>query len=173
MDSQGYFLLDVNSKPAKPLTQGLPITFETGEKEIDLSDNKGMFQFNGAKKEVQTKEMPVTILVPNPRSMYSQQLSFASIAKTIMIMCTMGRRKQKVPLSNQEDMLDTHLANLTYLQEVDFKVQKEQCLYQLKEPIQSLVPNAKAFDSQGYNTQYPDSGKESNQSILRNITTQN
>lgn len=124
MDSTGYFLLDVNSKPAKPLTQGLPITYDTGEKEIDLSD-KGMFQFNGAKKEVQTKEMPVTILVPNPRSMYNQQLSFASIAKTIMTMCLMGRRKQKVPLVSQEDLLDAHLSRLNYLQEFDIKVQKE------------------------------------------------
>jgi hypothetical protein len=39
----GYFLIDTNSKPAKPLAQGLPLTYETGEKEIDLTDKGGMF----------------------------------------------------------------------------------------------------------------------------------
>jgi hypothetical protein len=28
--------------------------------------------------------MPLTILVPNPRNAYNQQLSFASVAKTII-----------------------------------------------------------------------------------------
>jgi hypothetical protein len=67
-DSQGYFLIDTLSQPAKPLTSGLPLTYETGE-EIDLSDKKGMFNFNN-RKEVVSKEMPVTILIPNPRIMY-------------------------------------------------------------------------------------------------------
>jgi hypothetical protein len=62
-------LIDTLSKPLKPLTHGLPLSYETGEKEIDLRDKKGMFNFN-PRKEVQIKEMPVTILVPNPRSMY-------------------------------------------------------------------------------------------------------
>jgi len=51
------------------LAQGVPLTYDTGEKEIDLTDKGGMFQFN-PKKEIQTKEMPVAILVPNPRNMY-------------------------------------------------------------------------------------------------------
>jgi len=68
-DPVGYFLIDSQSKPARPLAQGLPLSYETGEKEIDLSDKKGMFNFN-PRKEIQTKEMPVTILVPNPRSTY-------------------------------------------------------------------------------------------------------
>jgi hypothetical protein len=67
-DSQGYFLIDTLSQPAKPLTSGLPLTYETGE-EIDLSDKKGTFNFNN-RKEVVSKEMPVTILIPNPRIMY-------------------------------------------------------------------------------------------------------
>lgn len=41
----GYFLIDSRAKPAKPLVEGLPLSYETKEKEIDLSD-KGMFQFN-------------------------------------------------------------------------------------------------------------------------------
>jgi len=96
-DPVGYFLIDANSKPAKPLVQGLPLTYDTGEKEIDLSDKGGMFKFNPeAKKEIITKEMPVTILVPNPRSMYCHQISFASVAKTIMTLCFMAKRKQKM-----------------------------------------------------------------------------
>ena len=49
-DPQGYFLIDANSKPARPLAQGLPLTYETGEKEIDLADKGGMFQFNPRKE---------------------------------------------------------------------------------------------------------------------------
>jgi hypothetical protein len=71
--------------------EGLPLSYETKEKEIDLSDKQGMFQFQkNAQKEIYTKEMPVTILVPNPRSVYSQQISFASVAKSIMTMCFLG-----------------------------------------------------------------------------------
>ena len=44
-DPVGYFLIDARAKPAKPLVEGLPLSYETKEKEIDLSD-KGMFQFN-------------------------------------------------------------------------------------------------------------------------------
>ena len=98
LDHVGYFLFDSNSKPARPLAQGLPLSYDTGEKEIDLSDKGGMFQFNpSAKKEMQNKEMPVTILVPNPRSMYCHQISFASVAKTVMTLCFMGKRKHKLP----------------------------------------------------------------------------
>ena len=39
--------------------------------------------------------MPVTILIPNPRSMYCQQISFASIAKTVMTLAFMGRKFKK------------------------------------------------------------------------------
>jgi hypothetical protein len=52
--------------------EGLPLSYDTKEKkEIDLSDKGGLLQFNKliAKKE-EVKEMPVTILVPNPRTMY-------------------------------------------------------------------------------------------------------
>jgi hypothetical protein len=41
-DPMGYFLIDHKAKPAKPLVEGLPLSYETKEKEIDLSD-KGMF----------------------------------------------------------------------------------------------------------------------------------
>ena len=44
-DPTGFFLIDAKSKPARPLVEGLPLSYETKEKEIDLSD-KGMFQFN-------------------------------------------------------------------------------------------------------------------------------
>ena len=44
-DPMGYFLIDARSKPSRPLVEGLPLSYETKEKEIDLSD-KGMFQFN-------------------------------------------------------------------------------------------------------------------------------
>lgn len=54
-DTEGYFLFDTLSKPVKPMVQGIPLTYETGEKEIDLSDKKGMFSFN-TKKEVCIKE---------------------------------------------------------------------------------------------------------------------
>lgn len=67
--------------------------------------------------------MPVTILVPNPRNVYCQQLSFASIAKTIMTMCFVGQMNSK--LTNQESDglgLITYLNNLRYLQEFDVKV---------------------------------------------------
>ena len=42
-DPVGYFLIDTNSKPARPLVQGLPLSYETGEKEIDLTDKGAMF----------------------------------------------------------------------------------------------------------------------------------
>jgi len=44
-DPMGYFLIDSKSKPSRSLVEGLPLSYETKEKEIDLSD-KGMFQFN-------------------------------------------------------------------------------------------------------------------------------
>lgn len=114
-DQQGYFLIDTLSKPARPLTHGLPLSYETGEKEIDLSDKKGMFNFN-PRKEVHTKEMPVTILVPNPRNMYGHQLSFASIAKTIMTLSFMCRRKPKgMLLHESDDQLTQILQNLSFL----------------------------------------------------------
>jgi len=50
-DPVGYFLIDSNSKPAKHLVSGIPLSYETGEKEIDLSDKGPMFQFN-PKKEI-------------------------------------------------------------------------------------------------------------------------
>jgi len=49
-DPVGYFLIDSTSKPAKPLAHGLPLSYGTGEKEIDLSDKKGMFNFNPRKE---------------------------------------------------------------------------------------------------------------------------
>jgi len=33
-DSKGYFLIDAKCKPAKPLVEGLPLSYETKEKEI-------------------------------------------------------------------------------------------------------------------------------------------
>jgi len=73
--------------------------------------------------------MPVTILVPNPRTVYCQQLSFASIAKTIMTMCFVGQNlnlQMSNKLSQHEiDALTFYLKNLRYLQEFDVKVQKE------------------------------------------------
>jgi len=43
IDPVGYFLIDANSKPSRPLAQGLPLSYETGEKEINLSDKQAMF----------------------------------------------------------------------------------------------------------------------------------
>ena len=51
-DSKGYFLLDIQSKPARPLVSGIPLSYETKEKEIDLSDKGQMFQFKLAKNKV-------------------------------------------------------------------------------------------------------------------------
>lgn len=66
----GYFLIDGKSKPARNLVEGLPLSYETKEKEIDLNGG-GPLKFNKLiKQEIVTKEMPVTILIPNPRSMY-------------------------------------------------------------------------------------------------------
>jgi len=91
----GYFLIDARSKPARHIVEGLPLSYETKEKEIDLG-KAGPLKFNKlAKQDIITKEMPVTILIPNPRSMYGQQLSFASIAKTIMTLCFLGQKKSK------------------------------------------------------------------------------
>lgn len=50
-DPVGYFLIDSSSKPTKHLVSGLPLSYETGEKEIDLSDKGPMFKFD-PKKEV-------------------------------------------------------------------------------------------------------------------------
>jgi hypothetical protein len=123
LDSKGFFLFDTQSKPVRHLAEGLPLSYET-EKEIDLSDKGGMFQFmNSAKKEEQVREMPVTILVPNPRSMYCQQLSFASIAKTIMTLCFLGQRLRKNSFKEEVDLLQSHIRNLRYLKEFDVKVQ--------------------------------------------------
>ena len=104
-----------------------------------------MFQFKLAKNKVQTKEMPVTILVPNPRTVYCQQLSFASVAKTIMTMCFVGQNlnlQMSKKLSPQEiDYLQFYLKNLRYLQELDVKVQKDQCLLQYNPSQQRLSAN--------------------------------
>lgn len=35
-------MIDVRSKPARPLAEGLPLSYEVKEKEIDLTD-KGSF----------------------------------------------------------------------------------------------------------------------------------
>lgn len=40
LDNQGYFLLDTRVKPARPLVEGLPLTYETKEKDINLSDSR-------------------------------------------------------------------------------------------------------------------------------------
>jgi len=37
-DSKGYFLIDIKTKPAIPLTEGLPLSYEVKEKEIDFKD---------------------------------------------------------------------------------------------------------------------------------------
>lgn len=127
----GYFLIDARSRPARHLVEGLPLSYETKEKEIDLASG-GPLKFNKlAKQEIVTKEMPVTILIPNPRNMYGQQLSFASIAKTIMTLCFLGQKKSK-GLLNQTDgsILNQYLSNIRFLQEFDVKVQRDQCLLQ-------------------------------------------
>lgn len=31
-DTQGYFMIDVKSKPAKPLVEGIPLSYETNER---------------------------------------------------------------------------------------------------------------------------------------------
>ena len=118
----GYFLIDSKSKPAKHLVEGLPLSWETKEKEIDLSKG-GPLKFNQlAKQEVVSKEMPVTILVPNPRSMYAQQISFASIAKTIMTLCFLGQKKSKLSITQGYDPLNSVFENIRFLQEFDVKV---------------------------------------------------
>jgi len=115
IDRMGYFLIDSKSKPAKHLVEGLPLSWETKEKEIDLTKG-GPLKFNQlAKQEVVTKEMPVTILVPNPRNMYSQQISFASIAKTIMTLCFLGQKKSKLSINHGYDPLTSVFDKITYL----------------------------------------------------------
>lgn len=52
LDNQGYFLLDTRVKPARPLVEGLPLTYETKEKGIDLSDSR-MFQFKHKNRTMQ------------------------------------------------------------------------------------------------------------------------
>ena len=37
LDSHGYFLLDTRVKPARPLVEGLPLTYETKEKDLNLN----------------------------------------------------------------------------------------------------------------------------------------
>jgi len=66
-----------------------------------------VLQFNKliAKKEVVSKEMPVTLLIPNPRSMYGQQISFASVAKTIMTMCFLGQKNHRQSKLSEADSL--------------------------------------------------------------------
>ena len=44
-DSKGYFLIDIKTKPAIPLTEGLPLSYEVKEKEIDLRDKNGPLKF--------------------------------------------------------------------------------------------------------------------------------
>lgn len=72
IDSQGYFLIDAKSKPARHLVEGLPLSYDTKEKEIDLSGGGPLKSNKLFSQEIVTKEMPVTILIPNPRSMYGQ-----------------------------------------------------------------------------------------------------
>lgn len=70
LDPIGYFMIDSRSKPARHLVEGLPLSYEIkADKEIDLGSG-GPLKFN--KHKDITKEMPVTILIPNPRSMYGQ-----------------------------------------------------------------------------------------------------
>jgi len=45
IDRMGYFLIDAKSKPAKHLVEGLPLSWETREKEIDLTKG-GPLKFN-------------------------------------------------------------------------------------------------------------------------------
>ena len=118
----GYFLIDARSMPVKHLVEGLPLSYETKEKEIDLNKG-GSLKFNKlAKQEVVTKEMPVTILIPNPRNMYTQQISFASIAKTIMTLCFLGQKKSKLSFNQGIDPINSVFNNIRYLQEFDVKV---------------------------------------------------
>jgi len=42
-DSEGYFLFDTRAKPIRTLVEGMPLTYETQEKGIDLSDKGSMF----------------------------------------------------------------------------------------------------------------------------------
>lgn len=121
VDRVGYFMIDVKSKPARPLVEGLPLTYDSKEKEYDLKDKGGVLQFNRQKKEVIAKEMPVTILVPNPRSMYGSQISFASIAKTVMTLSFLGQRRPKQP-TEEEGLLIRYLNNIWFLQEFSVKV---------------------------------------------------
>ena len=44
-DPKGFFLIDSSSKPARPLCCGIPLSYETKEKEIDLSGKGHMFKF--------------------------------------------------------------------------------------------------------------------------------
>ena len=55
--------------------------------------------------------------------MHGQQLSFASIAKTIMTLCFLGQKKPKGLLTPGDGgILNQYLNNLKYLQEFDVKV---------------------------------------------------
>ena len=44
-DSKGYFLIDIKTKPAIPFTEGIPLSYELKEKEIDLRDKNGPLKF--------------------------------------------------------------------------------------------------------------------------------
>ena len=73
-DSQGYFLFDHRSKPAKPVAKGIPLLLEN-------SDSKQSLNI----------DMPIILLLPNPRSVHGQQLTFKSLTKSILAMTFLGQ----------------------------------------------------------------------------------
>jgi hypothetical protein len=84
--------------------------------------------------------MPVCILVPNPRTAYNQQLSFASVAKTIITLAFFGQSPQNFDLDSSSSVrLTTYLNSMRFLQEFDVKVQRDQCLLQCNPAKQGLV----------------------------------
>lgn len=98
--------------------------------------------------------------------MYGQQISFASIAKTIMTMAFMSRRKQKL----QNDLLSSVLQSLGFLQEFDIKVQQQQCLLQYTKRVNEVTsPKLQGSKFEDKNNLYNNTDKSEHTRNLNEI----
>ena len=65
IDPYGYFMFDFSCQPPVPVVKGLPISLDVTHSQIQVSSIDGPADISDIAKK--THQMPVTLLVPNPR----------------------------------------------------------------------------------------------------------
>ena len=92
-------MFDFSCQPPVPLVKGLPISLDVTHSQIQVASLDDPAAANDSTKKSQ--EMPVTLLVPDPRNQTARVcLNFSQIVKSIMLLAYLGQKKSSKHLKD-------------------------------------------------------------------------